>query len=192
LHTSNSAGILVAVKARYEIDLTVKELLQLGLGVEGRYVLARVEGTAFNPDLDEKACRRTVGAVDSVVGSVLRLRDAPDLAEVEADAAWLESRRDNFGDVLAVLTDGHHGLIRDRLDEAAYELLGAPGRLAKMTSLANRLSANGPLAIADGVLVDIGAPLGSASPGTGVPRVRSTRFDPPTFVFDPAGDKTNP
>jgi hypothetical protein len=188
---SKSPGIIVAVNARFEIDLPVVALIRAGVAMTGRYVLAEVSHLEPNPDLDPLSCRRTVGAVDSVSDMQLNLRDAPHENVIPAEQAWLEGRRDNFNDVLAALTGGQQAALLGRLDEAAYELLGAPGRLAKVTALATRLAKDGPLAIADGVTVDVGLPLGSVRPSRTVPQLSSTRFDPPTFVFDPAGDKTD-
>ncbi|MBT8227731.1 MAG: hypothetical protein HKP61_02930 [Dactylosporangium sp.] len=185
-------GIVVGLKARYEIDLTVAELLRRGLAVEGRYVLAHTGEVPHHPDLDEYAYRRLAGAVESVRDGRLRLRDAPIKSQVDADEAWLEGRRDTFNDVITVLTGGRHAPLLERLEEAAFELTGAEGRLARVTALAGKLANIGPLAIADGIQVQIGAPLGTERTGPrGTPPVESTVFDEPTFVFDPGGDKTH-
>jgi hypothetical protein len=126
-----------------------------------------------------------------VKGRRLLLRDAPAAQEVDAAEAWLEGRLDVFKDVIAVLAGGRHGPLLDRLEEAAFGLTGAEGRLARITALARRLAESGPLPIAIGVEVEIGAPIGTATSGTDAMRIRSTRFDEPTFVFDPSGDKTS-
>jgi len=188
---SGQPGIIVHLKTRYEIDLTVADLLRHGVAVEGRYVLARTGKVPFSPDRHEYAYRRLVGAVDSVHGMRLRLRDARDLKEVDADQAWLECRRETFHEVIATLTDGQHMEILERLDEATFGLIGAEGRLARIMSLARRLSEGGPLTIADGVQVEVGQLIGSASPRRGSPRVTPTVFESPIFVFDPGGDKTS-
>lgn len=184
-------GIVVGLKTKYEIDLTVEELIGRGLDVHGRYVLARTGEVPFHPDLDEHAYRRLAGAVESVRAGQLHLRDAPVMTEVSAGEAWLEGRLDVFRDVVALLTGGRHGPLLERLDEAAFALTGAEGRLARITALATRLAEAGPLPVAVGVEVEIGPPLGSGSPGNGAAQVRWTKFAEPTFVFDPGGDKTS-
>jgi len=188
---SGKPGVIVGLKTRYEIDLTVAELLDRGLVMEGRYVLAQTGEVPINPDLDEHAYRRLVGAVESVRDGRLHLRDAPKVQEVDAREAWLEGRLDTFRDVVVVLTCGRHEALLDRLDEAAFGLTGAEGRLARITALARRLAEIGPLQIADGIEVEIGLPIGSEPASSGAARVLSTKFDEPTFVFDPGGDKTH-
>jgi hypothetical protein len=186
---NSQPGILVGLKTRNEIDLTVADLLSRGLRMEGRYVLARTRTVPVDPDRDEYAYRKLAGAVDTVRDGRLYLRDAPDIQEVAATEAWLEGRRDTFKDVVAALTGGRPEQLLERIEEATYDLIGAEGRLQRVTALARRLGENAPLHVAPGVEVEIGMPMGT--PGaTGGP-VQSVRFDEPTFVFDPGGDKTS-
>lgn len=184
-------GIIVRLKTCCEIDLTVAELIGLGVDVEGRYVLAENDEVPFNPDLDEHVYRRLAGAVESVRDGRLCLRDAQVLAEVEAGRAWLEGRRDNLHDVMAALTGGRHARVLEMLEEARFGLLGADGRLNRITALARRLAAAGPLKIANGVHVEIGLPAGSDNADGGGGGLKSARFYEPAFVFDPGGDKTS-
>jgi hypothetical protein len=188
---SSQPGIIVGLKTRYEIDLTVADLLRAGLAVEGRYVLSETGEVPFNPDLDEHVYRRLVGAIESVRDGRLHLCDAPVLTEVDADQAWVESRRETFQEAVATLTGGRHARVLEMLEEAKFGLLGAEGRLARVTALARRLAETGPLKVANGIEAEVGLPIGSTSTRTGAPRVTSTKFDEPTFVFDPSGDKTN-
>lgn len=190
---SERPGVIVRLKTRHEVDLTVADLLRHGVSVEGRYVLAESGAVPVNGDLDEHVYRRLVGAVASVRGDRLLLRDAPGATEVHADQAWLEGRRETFEEVIAALTGGHHAPILERLAEAAFvELTGAKARLERITALARRLGRSGPLTIANGVSVEIGSPIGSPPAGGGnAPRVASTVIREPTFVFDPGGDKTH-
>ena len=184
-------GIIVRLKTCCEIDLTVAELIGLGVDVEGRYVLAETGEVPFNSDLDEHVYRRLAGAVESVRDGRLCLRDAPVLAEVEAGRAWLEGRRDNLLDVMAALTGGRHARVLEMLEEARFGLLGADGRLNRVTALARRLAESGPLKIANGVHVEIGLPAGSDNADGGGGGLKSAKFYEPAFVFDPGGDKTS-
>jgi hypothetical protein len=188
---SSQPGIIVGLKTRYEIDLSVADLLRHGLAVEGRYVLSETGEVPFNPDLDEHVYRRLVGAIKSVRDGWLYLRDAPVLTEVDADRAWVESRRETFQEAVAVLAGGSHTRVLEMLEDAKFGLVGAEGRLARITALARRLAEAGPLKIANGIEVEVGLPIGSAPAHISAPRVSSTKFDEPTFVFDPGGDKTN-
>jgi hypothetical protein len=188
---SSQPGIIIGLKTRYEIDLTVAELIQHGLAAEGRYVLAETGEVPFNPDLDGHVYRKLTGAVESVRDGRLILRDAPVLAEVEADRAWVEGRRDVFQEVVALLTGGRQHHVLEMLEEAKFGLLGADGRLNRITALARRLGEAGPLKIANEVQVEIGLPIGSPLADASVVAVKSTEYGEPVFVFDPAGDKTS-
>lgn len=186
---SGKMGIVVGLKARYEIDLTAQGLLERGFDVEGRYVLARTDEVPFDPNLDECAYRKLAGAVDSVRDGRLYLRDAPVLTEVGADQAWLEGRLDTFQDVIAFLTGGRHAPLLERLDEETFALTGAEGRLQRITALATRLAQGGALQVAADLEVEVGPPLGST--GHSFSQVKSRPFEEPTFVFDPGGGKTD-
>jgi hypothetical protein len=188
---ASQPGVIVGLKTRCEIDLTVAELMALGVDVEGRYVLAETGEVPFNPDLDEHVYRRLAGAVESVRDGLLYLRDAPVVTEVEPGKAWLEGRRENLQDVMAALTGGRHARVLEMLEEAKFGLLGADGRLNRITALARRLAAAGPLKIANGVDAEVGLPAGSDAGDGGGGGLQSAKFYEPAFVFDPGGDKTD-
>jgi hypothetical protein len=185
----NLPGILVGLRTRNEIDLTVAELLERGVPVQGRYVSAVSASIPPDPDRDPLAYRRLVGAVEAVRDGRLVLADARDMPEVAASHAWLEGRHETFQDVVKALVGGRAGDLFERLEEARFDLVGGEGRLQRITALANRLAVGGPVPIAPGVSVEIGQPLGTG--GETRRTVASSRFDEPTFVFDPAGDKTH-
>ncbi|MBF6276736.1 MULTISPECIES: hypothetical protein [Nocardia] len=100
---SNRPGIVIGLKTRYEIDMTVAELIEAGISVEGLYVLA--EDSAGEPSswMDPYASRRNAGAIDHIDGTDLVLRDAPEIGRVPASEAWLEGRRETFTTVMASL-----------------------------------------------------------------------------------------
>lgn len=188
---ASQPGVIVGLRTRCEIDLTNAELMELGIDAGGRYVLAETGEVPFNPDLDEHVYWRLAGAVESVRDGRLYLSDAPMLTDVEAGKAWLEGRRENLQDVMAALTGGRHARVLEMLEEAKFGLLGAEGRLNRITALARRLAAAGPLKIANGVCAEIGLPAGSEAGDGGGGGLESAKFYEPTFVFDPGGDKTD-
>ncbi|MFB6772419.1 hypothetical protein, partial [Streptomyces sp. NPDC056337] len=58
---SNHPGVIVGVKSRYEIDMTVDELIHQGLDVRGRYVLSEDAASTPDPRMDHHAARQAVG-----------------------------------------------------------------------------------------------------------------------------------
>jgi hypothetical protein len=188
---SSQPGIIVGLKTRYEIDLTVAHLLRRGVPLLGRYVLAQTGEVEVHPDLDEHVYRRLAGQVESIYDGRLHLRDAPVFSEVNADKAWLEGRRETFRDVVATLTGGQHSRVLEMLEEAIFDLTGAEGRLKRIGALAHRLVETGPLRIAPGLVAEVDLPIGSVSASGRDLKVSSTRFRSPSYVFDPGGDKTD-
>jgi hypothetical protein len=178
-------GIIVGVKTRYEIDIPVSALMQRGVSVEGRYVLIQADGQ--DPRLDPVASRHAAGAVDAIDGDYLLLRDAPGTNKVLAADAWLEGRRDVMDEVVRVLSGPKSEVILERLAEEVFGLTGSEGRLAKTRELASWLGQH-PLELATGLTATVGGLVGDGRQGGGV---KNRLFDEPTFVFDPAGDKTH-
>ncbi|MGW2157549.1 argonaute/piwi family protein [Nonomuraea sp. NPDC001699] len=184
---SGRPGVVVGIKTRYEIDMTVQDLLRCGIDVIGHYVLGHDDRLALHPVLDAYATRRAVGAVERVEGDRLILRDAPELASISADAAWLESRRETFIDVVTTLAGVDASRIAKELEVATFDLLGAAGRLGRTVDIADRLSRRGEVEIANGLSIAIEQPVGT-SKGR---KVSSARYTSPTFLFDQGGDKTS-
>jgi len=138
---SGCPGIIVGIKTRYEIDIPVSDLLRRGVRVAGRYVLT--ETADDEHDHGAAPGRHAAGAVEAVDGDRLILRDAPGIQQVRAADAWLEGRRDIVEDVVRVLAGPAHVKIMESLDEAAFGLVGAEGRLARITEIAEWLGRRG-------------------------------------------------
>ncbi|MEV7551933.1 Piwi domain-containing protein [Amycolatopsis sp. NPDC089917] len=181
-------GVIVTVKTRYEIDLTVEELITRGVAVRGLYVVGDNGTYQPFPDMDPYGTRRTVGAIDRVDGTDLVLRDAPGATRIPAGEAWLESRREVFNNVTTSLGGAGGARILRQLDQEAFGLMGASGRLKKTTEIANWLSKDGQLPIARDLAVVLGQPVGTSDESRAT---RWTRYDEPVFTFDQAGDKTH-
>ncbi|GLW84802.1 hypothetical protein Aglo02_24420 [Actinokineospora globicatena] len=181
-------GVIIGVKTRLEIDLTVEELIGRGIDVHGLYVMADDGAIEPFPHMDHFARRHNVGAVDHIDGDDLVLRDAPGILRVAAREAWLEARRETFGNVVMSLAGADGPQIVKELETARFDLLGAFGRFEKTVDIAGRLAARGPLAIAHGLLATLEPPVGSSNAAR---KVRSNRYESPTFKFDQNGDKTH-
>ncbi|SDJ00459.1 hypothetical protein SAMN05192558_104142 [Actinokineospora alba] len=185
---SGAPGVIVGVKTRYEIDLTVEELIGLGVNVRDCYVVADDGSIAPFAHMDPTATRRNVGAVDHVDGPNLVLRDAPGDPRVAVGQAWLESRRDIFHTVINTVVGADGAQIIKELELATFGLLGAFGRFEKTIEIANSLASRGPLEIAHGLSVTLEPPVGSSSTA----KAATWSFsEAPTFKFDQAGDKTH-
>lgn len=185
---SGHPGVIIGVKSRYEIDLTVEELIVRGVDVRGLYVVADDGMIEPFAHMDPYATRRNVGAIDHVDSLDLVLHDAPGAARISAGQAWVESRRETFDTVIATLAGADATPIFKELEQATFELLGAFGRFEKTVEIASRLSRRGPLEIAHGLSVTLEPPVGSSSNAR---TVGWSRYDAPTFKFDQAGDKTH-
>lgn len=184
---SDRPGVIIGVRTRYEIDMTVAELIKRGVAVEGLYVLGVDPEAEQGPEMDHYSARRTVGAVDRLEGGDLVLRDALDAPRIAADSAWLEGRREIFNDVITALAGADATRICKELEQATFDLLGAFGRYSKTVDIASRLSRRGVVEIAAGLAVTLEPPVGSSNART----VAFHRYDAPTFQFDQAGDKTS-
>ncbi|MFF3487266.1 Piwi domain-containing protein [Streptomyces sp. NPDC002701] len=184
---SNHPGVIVGVKSRYEIDMTVDKLIHQGLDVRGRYVLSEDAASTPDPRMDHHAARQAVGAVDHVDSTDLVLRDAPGVTRISAGNAWLESRRETFDDVVRALAGADSARILKELDQKTFDLLGAFGRYEGAVSIAGRLQRLGQLQVAGDLSVVIEPPVGSSSGR----KVSGTYYQSPTFQFDQAGDKTS-
>jgi hypothetical protein len=184
---SGAPGVIVAVKTRYEIDLTVEELIDRGVDVHGLYVVADDGRIQPFPHMDPYTTRHNIGAVDHVEGTDLVLRDAPGVGRIGTSEAWLESRRDTFNDVITTLAGAAGGQILRELEQGTFGLLGAFGRFEKTAEIAGRLSRR-DLHIAHGLSVRLEPLVGSSSAA----RVTQwSHYEAPTFRFDQAGDKTH-
>ncbi|HTJ70687.1 MAG TPA: Piwi domain-containing protein [Actinospica sp.] len=183
----NSPGIVLGIKARYELTRPVADLLGAGVNIEGKHVLTIQEDQLARPYHDPDARRRLAGLVIAVRGDRLVI-DTPDgREEVATSEAWLEARREVFDEVLAALAGSRHGEIARRLEEKVFGISGAEGRLALTTQLAGWLGRK-TIAVVPGVEVRIQPPIGAGEAGA---NVAGRRIEEPVFAFDLGGEKTH-
>jgi hypothetical protein len=187
LHATGDVGVLIGLKARYEIDLTAGELQDLGLDLVGRHVLA-AEGVEPFPFQDPRCARRLLGVVRRVDGDHLVVDTGGGVVQRHpAGRLWLEAGRDNFDQALTLVTGTKAGRVLSGLEARLYELTGGPGRLADVRRIARDLGSRGPLRLAVGVQVLIGEVLGDEGSRRSI---RVLRLTEPTYAFDQAGDKS--
>lgn len=167
--------------------MTVADLIQRGVKVTGFDIMHLDDTVETDPQMDAHSVRRNAGAIERVESSLLILRDAPGVARVRADQAWLASRRDAFNDVIVALAGADGTRIAKELEKATFDLLGAFGRYDKTIEIGKRLTRQ-PMEIASGLSITIEVPVGSSTGRT----ANWSRYETPTFRFDQAGDKNHP
>lgn len=185
LSQARTFGVILGIKSRYEIDLNVSELIELGLDITDRYILGRADPRF--PGQDPRYARKMLGVVRSVRGGVLLVDGPTGTVEVPAGEVWLEARRENF-EAAFECAAGHRArqLLAELEGRISRELTGGKARLDRTRSIADKLGQHGPLLLTPGVEALIGLPLGDSGSG----RVLMRKMPEPTFVFDLAGDKT--
>lgn len=182
-------GIQIDGGTRYELDCSVAQLMKLGLDPTGLYVRAkRQDNQPINSHRDPSTYLHLVGCVRRALNNQLLLEDSPELAELQADQAWLEANLQNIETYLrlAGITDVNGVL--DRLKKMVYSVVGAQGLLDQFGKQVAWLQKKGNIPLAWGLSCTIGEPL---VPRLGVDAATYRQFSPPEFVFNPAGSKTH-
>jgi hypothetical protein len=180
-------GVQVHVSTQRDIALSVMQLIERGLDVHGRYVLARQPEDSPNPLRDPISRRRLAGRVAQVIGSQIVLDDSRDVTEVPVDQSWLEASLENFEACIHLAGASDVDSILRRLAEAVFNVVGGQGRYEELQRTA-RLLGEQPIPLAANLVCAAGQPLG---PRPGADAGTYRRFQRPTFVFDPAGSKTD-
>ncbi|QFZ18520.1 argonaute/piwi family protein [Saccharothrix syringae] len=184
---NRSPGIVVGLKARREIDWSVRDLVGLGVEVKGRYVLAESPTFRCWPSQDPTARRKLLGQVSAVSGDRLVVRTRDGVVEVDSAETWIEPDQANFDLVLRTLTGQAYPRVATVLEEKMSTLISAENRLTDTARVAEALVKLGPLDIAQGVRAVIGRPLRITNGGGR----KILRLSEPTFAFDQGGDKTH-
>lgn len=124
-------GLLLDVGTTNIIDLSVKELLELGFPISGRYVgRHREDGPAYlRPGL------RLMGRVAAVEGDSLLLVDSAGDEDITTDAAYLEPRQENIDAIIETLYGRKSVEIIQAVSNLRQEVVSSTGRLrlAKQT-----------------------------------------------------------
>lgn len=180
-------GVQVNVGTQRDIAPSVAQLVERGLDIHGRYVLSQRLEDSPNPLRDPVSRRRLAGRVASIVGTQVILDDSRDVTELPADQVWLEATPENFELCirLAGVSDVD-GTLR-RLAEVAFDIVGGRGRYEQLERIAELL-AEQPIPLAEDLVCAVGEPF---VPRQGADAGTYRRFQRPSFVFDPAGSKTD-
>lgn len=182
-------GIQIDAGTRYELDCSVAQLMKLGLDPTGLYVRTkRQDNQPINPRRDPSTYLRLVGCVSRVSNNRLLLEDSPELAELQADQAWLEANIQNIETYLHLAGIADVNGVLDRLKRIIFSVVGAQGLLEQFDKQATWLQKKGPIPLAVGLSCTVGEPI---VPRSGIDAATYRQFSPPEFVFNPAGSKTH-
>ena len=182
-------GIQIDGGTRYELDCSVAQLMKLGLDPTGLYVRAKPQDNQpINPHRDPGTYLRLVGCVRRVSNNQLFLEDSPDVAELQAEQAWLEADLQNIETYLRLAGVPDVIGVLDRLKTLVFSVVGAQGLFNQFGKQVVWLQKKGNIPLALGLSCTIGEPL---VPRSGVDAATYRQFSPPEFVFNPAGSKTH-
>lgn len=182
-------GVVVGLRTRREIPISVHELIEHGVNVDARYVLVRSpreEGP--DPRWDEWADLRLAGRVVSHELDVLRLDDVRGPEQVRASEAFLEARRENVEACLVAECGSVAPRVIEALDDATSGLTGARGRLDRVRAIAELLEVGGSFLLTRGVEARIQPPMEIREGSDAGSYRRQQRV---SYVFDPARTKTD-
>lgn len=180
-------GVVVGMKTRQEIDLTVAELMRRGVQVEGLYVVGEKHSARTWQFQDPHARRGLAGRVLAVSGDVLLVRGSEGEMELNAAQVWIESSKSNFQLALRKMCGRSFERAQAALEEAVFGVTNAEHRIKDTARIADSLLKPGPLEIANGMTACLARPL----------RLRESQeqhvrtLSEPTFVFDQSGDQTD-
>ena len=182
-------GIQIDTGSRYELDCSVAQLMKLGLDPTGFYVrTSRQNSHPINPCRDPSTSLRLVGCVRQVLNNRLLLEDSPELAELQADQAWLEANLQNIETYLHLVDVADVNSVLERLKRIIFSTVGAQGRLEQFNKQAAWLQKKGNIPLAVGFFCKVGD---SVVPHSGIDAATYRQFPPPEFVFNPASSKTH-
>lgn len=180
-------GVVIGMKARYEIDIPADVLLKRGVAVVGTYVMAESELARSWPGQDPQAKRALVGRVVAVEGDELVVQGREGEVKIYAAQAWIEPNKANFHSVLRKVCGRSFDHALAALEGKIAAFNDAQRRIADTDKIAKVVLGLGPLDVAAGMKAHLAMPL------------RLKRDQPshlrtltePTFVFDHSGDKTD-
>ncbi len=174
-------------RLRTFIDVPVSELRELGVPLAGKTVSTM--GAAADPKLAGRlGYAGRILAVDD--DGALTLEDHGDGSEAVPDGElYLEPSRANFAAVVGALTQGRASDVLKAVADAEARWHGGGvtrDTVAKTIAWLKRCEA---LTLADGVPMEIGAPLDQSIKGAGFPNVDA--FPKPKLSFGPGGAREN-
>lgn len=176
-------GLLVDLRTSNVIDLSVAELLDIGVEVIGKYVCRRRD------EGDDLVLPRleTIGMVSDVDGGRLLLTDTTGIDEADAEEVLLEPRQENLEEVVRTLYGRSASDILSRLRELRGPYGSAAGKLAKIRNTLDGLRKHHTVVLDAGTLeVTFGDLLTQSS--SLFPETIPT--DRPGFLFGAQGRET--
>jgi hypothetical protein len=184
IYGRNSAatmGLTVGVSIRAEIIKSVKEL-EGTIPTKGMYVVYRLSKKLGQGSVSWNELQ---GRVESVSGECVRLADYRSSEHVSAKDCYPEGNKRNRKAVLDALLGNKANRVALELDKATLSVLGGDGKLVMIQNVFDDLSKASPISCC----IDLSFAV-SQQPLSGN-SIDSRRVNVPTFVFDPAKNKTS-
>lgn len=183
IHTKNhraAIGLVVDVSIRADIVKSVKELAGV-MSTIGMYVVSRSSKTLGRGQV---IWTELQGRISRVSGDYVELADYRKAERLPAKDCYPEASKRNRKSIVDTLSSGQTNKIAFDLEKACSNVVGGEGKLAVIISLLEALCLAGPIPCSCDLNVEFSQSLATADD------FDSRRVKVPTFVFDPAKNKT--
>lgn len=170
-------GVFVTIGMRYDIEASLRDLLEAGIDVHGMYVVRRKR---------QPGERGLLGRVRSISNDIVQLFEETDLASVNVNDAKLEGSKENFTRCLSALLGHNYKKLLNALDDQEAGYRTGP-RFDDAVRRMGEFLAKKPIRLADSINAQIGDRIVFSNEG----QARNVRLAPKVeYVFDRTGAKS--
>ena len=138
-------GIVLNFSTRYGFNATVKELMDKGVDVAGRYVVADRSENNKQLASSSRFKRKLIGKIKEIDGDTLYLTDFSERDNVDAGKFFLEPRLENFNHCISSLYPTNHEAIQQSIKKKTYEITGAKPQHERLMKIVGWLRQYQPL-----------------------------------------------
>lgn len=174
---ATKVGVFVTIGMRYDIEVSLSDLLKAGIDLRGMYVAKR------NRHPGE---RGLLGRIRSIEGETVQLFEETDLTSVKVSDVKLEGSKENFTRCLTTLLGYEYKKLLNALDDQEAGYRTGP-KFDDAVRKMGEFLAKKPIRLADGINAQIGDRIVFTNEG----QARNVRFAPTVeYVFDRTGAKS--
>lgn len=137
-------GLLFDFSTRSGFNVTVKELIALGVDVRGCYVESR-DSQETRTAVRGRSRSVLLGRVTAVNGDTLELCDSVSESQVDSGKCYLEPRLENLNRCLAQLYSKDYKEIQDRKQEEIFRVRGARFQVERLGKIIRWLKQSQPI-----------------------------------------------